>query len=116
MATKQIGIQGETLKLFFKYTLNDVPIEELSTAPANIECQILDEGAVGAIKLTKTGGRISIPSGGTYYEATLTQAETFALPQTVKYQFKILDTDGNAIADDVGVFTLGKALSKTTLT
>ena len=113
MATRQIGIQGETLKLYFKYTLNDVPIEELETAPANIECQILDEGSVGAIKLTKNNGRITKPS--TFYEATLTQAETFALPQTVKYQFKILDTDGNAIADDVGVFTLGKALSKTAL-
>lgn len=114
MATNKIGIQGETLPLYFDYTLDDTPLVDANVG--NIEFQILDEGAEGALKLTLEGGRITEDEDAGMYVATLTQAETFALPQTCRYQLKILDASGDAIADDIGTFTLGKALSKTVLT
>ena len=119
MATKKIGIQGETLPLYFDYTIDGTPLEDIEEGViGEIEFQILDEGAKGALRLTKSGGRIAIDSGvggSGKYMATLTQQETFALPQTVRYQIRIKDGD-DVIADDIGVFTLGKALSKTVLT
>lgn len=116
MANSQIGIQGETLPLFFNYKLDGVDLADV-TEIANLECQLLEEGASGSLKLTLAGedARISLDAEAHMYKALLTQDETFALPQTVKWQFKVLDSDGNAIADDIGVFTLGRALSKTAL-
>ena len=118
MATNKIGIQGETLTLYFDYELDGVPLAQASIS--DIEFQILDEGAEGSLKLTRSGEtpRITITGEGTdaKYMAKLTQEETFALPQTVRYQIRIMDSGENVVADDVGVFTLGKALSKTPIT
>lgn len=114
MVNNQIGIQGETIPLYFNYKLDGVNLEE-ATNIGNIEFQLLQEGASGALKLTKSGGRIVIDEDTGKYKALLSQEETFALPQTVKWQIKVLDTDNNAIADDIGTFTLGKALAKTAL-
>lgn len=117
MANSQIGIQGETLPLFFNYKLDGVDLADVTGRIANLECQLLEEGASGSLKLTLTGedARISLDAEAHMYKALLTQEETFALPQTVKWQFKVLDSEDNAIADDIGVFTLGRALSKTAL-
>ena len=46
-----IGIQGETIPLYFNYKLNGTNIE-LVDSIKNIECQLLEEGATGSLKLT----------------------------------------------------------------
>lgn len=114
MANNQIGIQGETIPLYFNYKLDGINLEDADNI-GNIECQLLEEGASGALKLTKSDGRITIDEETGKYKALLSQDETFALPQTVKWQIKVLDTNNNAIADDIGTFTLGRALAKTAL-
>lgn len=104
--------QGDTIKLILDFTYNGQPL--VQGAYAEMELQFEPQNREKSLKLTLTGGDIVWDSTESKYVANLTQAMTFNLPTSAKYQLRL--KIGNEVrSSDIGIYYIGEALSSKVL-
>lgn len=85
MENIRIVRHGDTLDIILLYTVNGEPITEGSVDEL--------EFTFGKNSYTLSGGRIYWNDAEQHYAVSLSQEETFALPNTVEYQLRVKKDD-----------------------
>lgn len=105
--------KGDTISFTLDFLIDgEQPLEK--NAYHEMELQLNEEGGTRKnIKLLYSTGDIQWDDDLEKYVVSLTQEQTFMLPNKMEYQLRILDEESNEIySSQIGRFCLGDALSK----
>ena len=99
--------QGDTTKVFLKYTYDETPIEEETFD--EIVLQINQEGQSDSLTFKLSNNTIQLDSGTGYYYIQLTQAQSLKLGRTMRYQLSV-KKGTEVFSSDIGSITVGELL------
>ena len=108
--------KGDTISFTLDFLIDGkTPLEK--DAYHEMELQLNEEGGTRKnIKLLLSAGQIQWDDDLGKYVVSLTQDQTFMLPNRMEYQLRILDEESEEIySSKIGYFCLGDVLSKTVL-
>lgn len=108
--------KGDTISFTLDFLIDGKdPLEK--DAYYEMELQLNEEGGTTKnIKLLYSTGQIAWDDDLSKYVVSLTQEDTFKLPNRMAYQLRILDEESEEIySSQIGHFCLGDVLSKTVL-
>ena len=107
--------RGDTLSFVLDFSVNFEPLEK--DAYSEIELQINEEGGTRKnLKLLLSKGDIQWDDEQGKYIVTLSQEDTFGLPNEMSYQLRLLSADSDEVySSPIGHFRLGDVLSKKVL-